>query len=191
MRRTFGGDWCIQGAAVTPESASWPPFTVPLSVVIRRCREDDLPALEWFGLFAEHRAIIRSAYESQERGEAVMLLAEAGGFPIGQVWINLIARSTVGAGALWAVRVFPAVQNLGIGARLIAAAEQVLREKGFSAVELGVERDNPRARRFYERLGYRAAETVQGEWGYTAPDGTQVVVPLDEWMMRKDLEEPS
>ena len=41
---------------------------------------------EWFGLFTDHRKMILAAYDSQERGEALMLVAETQGFPVGQVW---------------------------------------------------------------------------------------------------------
>jgi ribosomal protein S18 acetylase RimI-like enzyme len=162
-------------------------FTVSLRVVIRACREDDLPSLEWYGLFTEHREIIRSTFESQQRGEAVMLVAEAGGFPLGQVWINLALKGAEGTGALWAVRVLPGLRNLGIGSRLVAAAEDLLREWGYARVELGVERDNPGARRFYERHGYRVVDTVQGEYAYATPEGVPAQMRIDEWILLKEL----
>jgi ribosomal protein S18 acetylase RimI-like enzyme len=163
-------------------------FTVPLEIVIRACREEDLPALEWFGQFTAHREIIRETFESQERGEAVMLVAETNAFPVGQAWINLTLKRAERTGALWAVRVFPLLQNRGIGARLIAAAERVLRERGFTGVELGVEKDNPGAKRFYERQGYRVIDTARGEYCYTTPDGAAAQMPIDEWILRKELE---
>jgi len=127
-------------------------FPVCLEVVIRPCRETDLPALEWFGLFA--RGLIRSVFEQHQRGEALMLVAEVGGEASGQLWIDLQRRRAEGAGELWAVRVLPCLQGQGIATRLVAAAEQALRARGFRAAALTVEIDNPRARRLYERLGY-------------------------------------
>jgi ribosomal protein S18 acetylase RimI-like enzyme len=169
------------------DTFAWTPFTVSLPIAIRLCRADDLPALEWFGLFTEHREIIRETFESQERGEAVMLVADLNGFPAGQVWINLTLKKAEATGALWAVRVLPCLQNLGIGAHLMAAAEQLLIERGCTGVELGVEKDNPGARRFYERLGYRLTGIAQGEYQYVTPDGTPMSMPIDEWILRKDL----
>src|SRR5438093_11002918 len=75
-----------------PGAPPWAPFTVSFPITVRICRREDLPALEWFGLFTEHREIIRETFESQERGEAVMLIADLNGFPIGQVWINLTLK---------------------------------------------------------------------------------------------------
>ncbi|MBW3623949.1 MAG: GNAT family N-acetyltransferase [Armatimonadetes bacterium] len=162
-------------------------FTLPLEVIIRVCRREDLPALEWYGLMTEYRGIIQETFEMQERGEAVMLVAEVNGFPAGQVWINLVLKKDEAMGALWAVRVFPFLQGRKVGSRLMEAAEQLLRNRGYRAVELGVEKDNPDARRFYERLGYRESGTAQGGFTYTTPDGEEITMPLDEWIMRKQL----
>jgi len=167
----------------------WTPFTVSLPFTVRICRADDLPALEWYGLFTEHRQIIRETFESQERGEAVMLVADLNGFPAGQVWINLALKREERTGALWAVRVLPCLQNRGIGARLMAAAEELLVERGYTGIELGVEKDNPGARRFYEQLGYRVTGIAQGEYQYATPDGMPATMPIDEWILRKDLRE--
>lgn len=162
-------------------------FTVPLRVRIRTCLEADLEALEWFGLFTEHREIIRSTYEAQEQGEMLMLLAETNGFPSGQVWLNLSEGREQGRGCVWALRVLPAMQNLGIGSQLLAAAEQALRNRGFTSVELGVEKDNPAARRLYERLGYRLDRERSSEYTYTTPSGEHRRVPIIESILCKEL----
>lgn len=162
-------------------------FTVQLAVTIRRCRRDDLAALEWFGRFAEHREIIRRTFAAQEEGSQVMLVADAGGAPVGQVWIDLARKRAERTGVVWAVRVFPWLRSHGIGAQLMGAAEAVLRRHAYTHAELGVERDNPRARRFYERLGYRPAGTMQETYSYTTPEGTDRTVPVDEWVLRKAL----
>jgi len=162
-------------------------FTVSMPVTIRLCRKDDLPALEWFGMFTDHREMILAAYDSQERGEALMLVAEMQGFPIGQVWIDLTLERVDATGVLWAVRVFPTMQNRGIGTRLMLAAEDVLCRRGFTAVELGVEKDNLPAKRFYERQGYRVVADTQDEYSYTTPGGVLVCVPTEQWILRKVL----
>jgi len=162
-------------------------FTVSVPVTIRVCRKDDLPALEWFGMFTDHREMILAAYASQERGEALMLVAETQGFPVGQVWIDLTLERVDATGVLWAVRVFPTLQNRGIGTRLMVAAEDVLRCRGCTAVELGVEKENLPAKRFYERQGYRVVADTQEEYSYTTPDGVLVCVPTEQWILRKAL----
>lgn len=172
---------------VTLASDQLQQFTVSVPVTIRLCRKDDLPALEWFGMFTDHREMILAAYDSQERGEALMLVAETQGFPVGQVWIDLTLERVDATGVLWAVRVFPTLQNRGIGTQLMAAAEDVLRCRGCTTVELGVEKDNLQAKRFYERQGYQVVGDTQEEYSYTTPDGVFVCVPTEQWMLRKSL----
>jgi ribosomal protein S18 acetylase RimI-like enzyme len=160
---------------------------LPLEVTIRECARDDLPGLEWWGMFSHHREIIEDAFARQERGENLMLIAFANGSPVGQAWIELAVRADEGAGLLWAVRVHPVLQGLGLGARLLEAAERALRERGFAWAEIGVEKDNPRARALYERVGYRLHRELREEYGYTPPGGQPVRHVIDQWMLRKDL----
>lgn len=160
---------------------------LPLEARVRPATADDLPALEWFGMFTPHRAIIHHAFARQQRGENLMLVAEMNGFPVGQAWVDLAVRADEGAGLLWAVRVHPILQGLGLGSRLLAAAEDALRERRFRWAEIGVEKDNPAARRLYERLGYRFHRELLEEYEYTDTDGRRIVVAVDQWMLRKDL----
>jgi len=163
-------------------------FTVPLEVEIRPCAADDLPKLEWFGLFTHDRHIIDEAYDRQTHGMGLMLLAVANGFPVGQAWIDFAARPDErGVAVIWAVRVFPFLQGGGIGARLLAAAEDAIRRRGFHVAELGVEKDNPRARSLYERLGYRLHREMVDDLAGDDRHGDPVVQPVDQWMLRKDL----
>ncbi len=59
--------------------------------------------------------------------------------------------------------------------------------KGFHISELAVEKDNPRAQRRYERLGYQVVRDNIEEWNYTPPGGTTVHAMSDEWVMHKSL----
>jgi GNAT superfamily N-acetyltransferase len=163
------------------------PFTTP--VAIRPCREADLPLLEWFGAFTHHRAVIREAFELQGRGEAVMLVAEASGFPIGQAWLDLRPRPGATFPLVWAVRVLEAFRGAGVGARLIAAIEAEAAALGHQGLELGVEQENPPARAFYERLGWRVSGERRECYGYTTPQGEAVVHALCEWVMVKALDQ--
>jgi ribosomal protein S18 acetylase RimI-like enzyme len=158
-----------------------------LEVVIRSSREEDLPLLEWFGMFTSHRQLIRDAFERQQQGEVVMLLAELDGFPAGQAWVDFTRHAATSAGRIWALRVMPPLHGRGIGTRLLAAAETMIRARGLAAAEIGVEKDNPGARRLYERVGYRIARDEYLEYDYTTPDGARECVPVDQWILRKAL----
>jgi ribosomal protein S18 acetylase RimI-like enzyme len=161
--------------------------SVALDFVVRPCVEEDLPDLEWMGLYAPHREIIAKAFQAQRRGDALMLLAVASGFPVAQAWVDLARKPNRRTAVLWAVRTFPPLRGLGIGRHLMLAAEAVLRDRGIVRAELGVERDNPGARRFYERLGYHAAGPLSEVFSYVTPQGLPVEVALDEWLMVKEL----
>lgn len=126
-----------------------------ITATIRPCTEADLPALEWMGLYAPHRRIIRDTFKAQQRGDALMLLAVARGFPVAQVWIDFSARGRTAV--LWAVRTFFPLQRAGIGARMMRAAEEVARRRGFAQAELEVEKGEEEAIAFYRRLGWRTA----------------------------------
>ena len=60
----------------------------------------------------------------------------------------------VGTGEVYAIYLAPEVWGIGAGARLMRAALDELRERAYSAAIVWVLRDNARARRFYERLGF-------------------------------------
>jgi ribosomal protein S18 acetylase RimI-like enzyme len=163
-------------------------FTLALQARIRRCTAADLGALEWYGLFTAHREIIRGAFEAQERGDGLMLLVDVNGFPAGQLWVDLARGRDRGTAVLWAVRVFPPLRSLGLGGRLLQAAERVLRDREYGWAELGVERSNIAARRLYARTGYVVAGEERGWFTFTPPGATSAVRQRrDELIMRKRL----
>jgi len=161
--------------------------TFTVLITIRECRESDLLKLEWFGLHTPAREIITTAFQRQQKGEVVMLVAETNHFPIGQIWIDLTKRGENNIGFLWALRVMIPFQSLGIGTRLIVSAESLLKARGFYISELSVGKDNPDARRLYERLGYHIVRDNIEEWQYTPPGGTTVFVRDDGWILHKSL----
>lgn len=156
---------------------------VRLDAVIRLCTEEDLPGLELFGWFTQHRELFREEYERHMRGEVRMLVAEVNGWIAGQVWVDLAKPVPL----IYALRVFPLLHGCGVGTRLVHVAERITGEAGFVAVEIGAEKDNPGALRLYQRLGYRIVREQQHGYDYVAPDGTAAHVPIDEWVLRKPL----
>lgn len=165
-------------------------FDVHLPISLRLCRAEDLRPLEWFGWFTPHRALFEEAYDRQQRGETLMLVAHARDFPVGQVWIDLSRKSSERTAILWALRVLPGLQSSGIGTRLIARAEALIRARGFGWSEIGVERDNAAALRLYERLGYRIVGAQHHRVEYQTPSGEHDAMNIDEWTLRKRLDPP-
>ncbi len=161
--------------------------TVSLNIVIRPCREEDLPSLEWYGLFGAHRELIASMFERHLRGEAIMLIVEANGVASGQAWIDLDRLQADGTAFLWAVRIFPCIQNLGLGGRLLRICEQLVRDRGFRRIEATVEQNNPGAKRLYERLGYREEAIVTTEHMVSTPGWHEEGETTRQWLLRKRL----
>lgn len=169
--------------SLAPEST----FSFNLDVTFRYCRREDLRDLEWFGMFYAHRQLIEEAFARQVAGENLMLLAEANRFPIGQVWIDLAKKRAQRTGLLWALRVLPVFQGQGLGTRLIAEGEAILRNRGFSCAEITVEKDNPQAKKLYLRLGYKVTGSQVERWDYVTPEGQHVQGESDQWVLQKEL----
>ena len=66
-----------------------------------------------------------------------------------------------GDGELYAIYALPEAWGSGAGPALMGEALNALRGRGFAEAILWVLEDNPRARRFYEREGWRRDD---GEW---------------------------
>ncbi len=161
-----------------------------LSAEIRPCVRGDLPGLEWFGQFTPHRRVIRDAFRRHERGETIMLVVDFRGAPIGQVWLDVPKPKSPTIGSLWALRVFPWFQGLGIGRRLMHAGERLLQEHGARCIELNVDRGNAEVLRFYEHLGYQITGSFADTFNYRSPSGLQRAVQLDQWVMSKWWPDP-
>ncbi|PWC87736.1 acetyltransferase [Azospirillum sp. TSH100] len=161
--------------------------TLALPLTVRQARQEDLTTLEWYGLHTPHREIIAGAFRLQERGDGAMLLADANGFPVGQICIDFLRKRPSGRATLWALRVFQPFRGLGIGARLLRAAERVVIQRGVPYAELGVDRDNAGVLPFYERLGYQHCGRERGQFLYHTPEGRLVRVAIDQWLLHKRL----
>jgi ribosomal protein S18 acetylase RimI-like enzyme len=162
-------------------------FGIDLDVVIRPCAERDLVALEWFGIFQNHRDIIRQVFAQQIAGAGLILVADVRGFPVGQVWIDFQRHKDDGAALLWALRVFAFLRSRGIAGRLIAAAEEVIRARGFAFADISMEASESAVQPFYERRGYRVIKTIQDSRQYTTPAGTVQRETSEQTVLRKAL----
>ncbi|MGQ9369625.1 N-acetyltransferase family protein [Azospirillum sp. ST 5-10] len=162
--------------------------TLALPATLRRCRAEDLPALEWYGEYTPHRDIIRRAFAMQGKDEGCMIVADVNGFPAGQAWIDFVRKRRNRRATIWAVRVFHLFRRCGLGSRLMRTAERAVLEHGMDEVELGIDRDNIGVLHFYERLGYRPCGTERGSYAYRTPDGDTVEVPIDQVLLCKRLD---
>jgi ribosomal protein S18 acetylase RimI-like enzyme len=162
-------------------------FVVSVEVALRAAVESDLEALEWMGLYEGHRDIIRTAFEAQQRGDALLLVAISGGFPVAQVWIDFARKRAQRKAVLWAVRTFFPLQGRGIGRRMLIAAEREIAMRGIHRAELEVEHSNEGALRFYKSCGWKmVGENIER---LTIRDGDAGVqnLQLDVWVMEKEV----
>ena len=87
--------------------------------------------------------------------------------PVGAAWLRLLAESDPGYGFVDAATpelsmgVVRAWRGRGVGSRLLDALIAAAREQGLGSMSLSVEPDN-RARRLYERAGFRQVGEVSG-----------------------------
>jgi ribosomal protein S18 acetylase RimI-like enzyme len=94
----------------------------------------------------------RRLVEPERRHEAVLVVEGEEGI-VGFASCGE-SRDAARQGELYAIYVLPAAWGSGAGHALMAAALAALRQGGFETASLWVLEDNPRAQRFYERVGW-------------------------------------
>ena len=160
---------------------------------IRPVRESDLRDLEWDGVYQKYRRMYAGLYRDSQQGKILMWLVE---IPlqeiIGQVFVMLNSGERDPADGctrayIFAFRVKPHWRNRGVGSLLMAYVERDLLEKGFSHVTLNVAKENPAARRLYERLGYKVIGSRPGVWSFRDDTGAVQRVNEPAWRMMKRL----
>ena len=155
-----------------------------LTCVFRTAIESDLPKLEWFGQFFEHRQIIGEAFGAQRRGEGLILVAAVDDFPVAQLWVRLPPSRLP---RFWAFRVMQPLQGLGIGSHLLRLGEKVLISLRFASCEVGVEKSDVAVRRLYEKMGYRLTHGQIEGYSYVTPNGEVRTGKADQWILQKKL----
>jgi ribosomal protein S18 acetylase RimI-like enzyme len=142
-----------------------------LDYQIRKATKEDLPGLEWEGEYRRFRRLYQQSFKDAENGRRILLVIEAEGKLIGQLFIQLASipadpERIPGTGYLYSFRVRPLYRNQGLGTTLVQQAEAILVELGFTRVLIGVAQENEGARRLYERLGYQVIANDPGTWSF-------------------------
>lgn len=123
--------------------------------MIRPATIEDLPALVGIETiaFSQDRISRRNFRHLLTRANAVCLFDERAGRLRGYAAV-LFRRGSPYA-RLYSIAVDPQCRGQGVGERLLAAAERECRQRRCTALRLEVKPRNTRARRLYERAGYR------------------------------------
>jgi len=162
-------------------------------VTVRPLMESDLPALEWDGEYSHFRKLYAQHYCSMRNGTTLIWVAETESKNlIGQLFLLLYSQQREVADGIrrayiFSFRVKPNFRNLGLGSAMIKLAETELINRGYSEIRLNVARDNPAARRLYERLGYHVIGSDPGIWKYQDQYGRWQTVKEPAWKMLKIL----
>ncbi|MCB2214153.1 GNAT family N-acetyltransferase [bacterium] len=171
-----------------------PPRSInPNALVIRRVTEADLPALEWDGEYQKNRLTYARLFEDSKAGNTIMWMVETPrGEMVGQAFVMLVSGEKDAADGkerayIFAFRVKRRFRNQGVGTMLMRFIERTLTRQGFKTVTLNVAKENPDARRLYERLGYRVTGSRPGKWSFRDDKGKIQRVNEPAWRMEKRI----
>ena len=169
-----------------------PPGTKPV-ITIRPLLAGDTRSLEWHG-GRDRRSFYDGQTHAHLAGEIHVFVASSAwqghpDFPIGQAAIHWNGKPThPELPDIQSVRVHPEFRGLGIGSRLLEACEQHAAALGHRLISLSVALDNLKAKRLYERRGYRVVGVPYSDvWFYADAAGQSVRVEETVLDMIKEL----
>jgi GNAT superfamily N-acetyltransferase len=148
-------------------------------------RADEVAELAWSGNPAHLRSVAAALQRAAQGLEDYLVVRAPGGQPVAKMRVDYTSEANIGVFSQLAT-VGP-LQGLGIATMLIGADEQRVRARGLAFAALGVEGNNPRARRLYQRLGYQAAARQHASWEYQDDDGILRVYETTLTILRKRL----
>src|SRR5215471_277606 len=147
--------------------------------------DGDLAGLAWSGDPAHLRSVAAARQRAARGLEGYLVVRAPGGQPVAKMRIDY--TSDAGTGVFSQLAVMGPLQGLGIATMLIGAGEQRVRLRGLAFAALGVEDNNPRACRLYQRLGYQAAGRQPASWEYEDDDGVLRLYETTLTILRKRL----
>ena len=148
-------------------------------------RADEVAGLTWSGNQAHLRSVAAALDRAAQGLEDYLVVRAPADQPVAKMRVDYTSEDDTGLFSQLAT--MDQLQGLGIATMLIAAAEQRVRARGLAFAALGVEDDNPRARRLYERLGYQASDRRPASWEYEDDDGVLRLYETTLTMLQKRL----
>lgn len=156
-----------------------------LNITIKPSKKEELDLLEKEFSPNSYSNYHFKRYGEQEKDEGIYLIAWHNATPIGHLLLRWNAYTKDlsngfpnGVPYLVAIGTKEAFRRKGIATKLIQTAEKLVKEKGFKNIGLAVgSKDNPNAKRLYEKLGYK--DWGKGEitqcWEYIDKQGNKGV----------------
>ena len=151
--RQTGAATSLRGV-LAPSASPLSPTAGPSAAHLRRAPIGDLDALVELenASFAVERMSARQLRRHLESLSAEIFVATRDRQVVGAA--VLFFRRTTHVARLYSIAVAASERGSGLGASLLAAAEQAARRRGSRTLRLEVRSDNLRAQRLYERYGY-------------------------------------
>lgn len=167
-------------------------LAIQLSMTLRIAQAQDIKKLEWYGQFAHYRNLFRRSYKEQEIGNRLLLVMDCDGFPIARLFIQFLSNNlNIANGSdrayLYSFTVMELFRNKGIGTKMLASAEEILRGRGYKMATISVAKDNPRALHLYQRMKYVTFAEDKGQWQYRDQFGKIRLVSEPCWLLQKYL----
>jgi ribosomal protein S18 acetylase RimI-like enzyme len=147
--------------------------------------DDDLAGLAWSGNPAHLRSVAAALQRAAQGLEDYLVVRAPGGQPVAKMRADYTSQP--GTGVFSQLAVMGPLEGLGIATMLIGVGEERVRTRGLAFAGLGVEDDNPRARRLYERLGYQAVGRQHASWEYEDDDGVLRLYETTLTILRKRM----
>jgi ribosomal protein S18 acetylase RimI-like enzyme len=154
-------------------------------LVIDDLRASEVAGLTWSGNPAHLRSVAAALDRAAQGLEDYLVVRAPAGDPVAKMRVDYTSEDDTGVFSQLAT--LDQLQGLGIATMLIGAAEQRVRARGLAFAALGVEDDNARARRLYERLGYHASGRLPASWEYEDEEGVLRLYETTLTMLHKRL----
>jgi ribosomal protein S18 acetylase RimI-like enzyme len=148
-------------------------------------RADEVAGLAWSGSPAHLRSVAAALERAAQGLEDYLVVRVPAGQPVAKMRVDYTSED--GTGVFSQLATMGPLQGLGIATMLIGAGELRVRARGLAFAALGVEDDNPRARRLYQRLGYQATRRQHASWEYEDEDGVLRMYETTLTILRKRL----
>jgi len=113
------------------------------------------------------RKVVKKEFQEIPTGKRIALFAEVDGQPIGTVQLIFDSSNKKHADGkniahLHHLKVHKDFCKKGIGEALTKKVEEIAKQKGFKRITLGVDEDNPYAKKLYEKWGYKLLQIESG-----------------------------
>lgn len=113
------------------------------------------------------RGVVEKEFQEIETGKRIVLFAEVGEMPIGTVQLILDGSDKeqadgINVAQIHHLKAHRGFCRRGIGKTLSQKIEEIAKQKGFKRMTVGVDEDNPYAKRLYEKWGYKLLKIEPG-----------------------------